>query len=225
MIHRSGLGLAGLAVVAALWACLGFAQPAAAKSEQQKADEAASVVRSFLSDPNFAGLRAGLKQARGVIVLPRFEPEFWGVGGDDDAVLLVQREDGTFSHPAFYDIGHGDVVRSGWGRGGAALVLVMSDRALEVLMNAFSDVRVGTHLTITTGASGNAPLPQGMDLISFARSYQGYSGGSIAGIDLQVDKGGNQNYYGYGANPRAIALENRFRNPGGDNLRNALIGR
>jgi lipid-binding SYLF domain-containing protein len=206
-------------------AWIGLAGPAAAKSEQQKCDEAASVVRSFLSDPNFAALRNGLRQARAVIVVPRFEPGFWGIDGDDDALLLVQREDGSFSHPAFYDIDDGSVVKGMWGRGGSVIMLVMTDRALEVLLNAFNDVRLGTHLTVAVGPAGNAPLPPNVDIVSFGRSYQGYSGGSIAGIDIEIDKGDNQDYYGYGALPRAIMIENRFRNPGADNLRNALIGR
>ena len=214
----------GLMVTAlALW--LAATAPAAAKSEQQKCDGAASVARSFLTDPNFASLKAGLRQARAVIVMARFEPGFWGVGDDDDAVLLVQREDATWSHPAFYNIGDGSVVKGLWGRGGSAMLLVMTDRALEVLMNAFKDVRIGTHLTVAVGAAGNAPLPRDVDIVSFGRSYQGYSGGSVAGIDIEIDKGDNQDYYGYGALPRAILIENRFRNPGADNLRNALIGR
>jgi lipid-binding SYLF domain-containing protein len=214
----------GLMVTAlALW--LAATAPAAAKSEQQKCDEAASVARSFLTDPNFASLRAGLRQARAVVVVPRFEPGFWGIDGDDDALLLVQREDGTWSHPAFYDIDDGSVVKGLWGRGGSVLLLVMTDRALEVLMNAFNDVRLGTHLTVAVGPAGNAPMPPNVDIVSFARSYQGYSGGSVAGIDIEIDKGDNQDYYGYGALPRAIMIENRFRNPGADNLRNALIGR
>ncbi|MCC7045141.1 MAG: lipid-binding SYLF domain-containing protein [Alphaproteobacteria bacterium] len=211
--------------LAMLLASIGLTEPAAAKSEQQKCDEAASVARSFLGDPNFAALRAGLRQARAVVIMPRFEPGFWGVGDDDDAVLLVQREDGTFSHPAFYNTGDGSVVKGMWGRGGSVMLLVMTDRALEVLLSAFSDVRIGTHLTVAVGPAGNAPLPPNFDIVSFGRSYQGYSGGSVSGIDIEIDKGDNQDYYGYGALPRAITIENRFRNPGADNLRNALIGR
>ena len=43
--------------------------------------------------------------------------------------------------------------------------------------------------------------------------------------DIEIDKGDNQDYYGYGALPRGIVIDNRYRNPGADNLRNALIGR
>jgi len=220
MIARWGMML-GLALLMAA----GLAAPAAAKSEQQIADEAAGVMRNFLNDPNFASLRNGLKQARAVIVVPRFEPGFWGIDGDDDAVLLVQREDGTWSHPAFYDIDDGAVVRGFWSRGSSLVLLVMTDRALDLLLNAFSDIRLGTHLSVTVGPSGNAPLPANIDLVSFGRTYQGYSAGSVAGIDVEIDKGDNQDYYGYGARPRGIVLENRYRNPGADNLRNALIGR
>ncbi len=212
-----------LAMLALAW--IVPAAPAAAKSEQQKCDEAASVVRSFLADPSFAALRTGLRQARAVIVVPRFEPGFWGIDGDDDAVLLVQREDGTWSHPAFYDIDDGAVVKGLWSRGSSLILLVMTDRALDVLLNAFSDVRLGTHLTVAVGPAGGAPLPANADIVSFARGHQGYSGASVAGIDIEIDKGDNQDYYGYGALPRAITIENRFRNPGADNLRNALIGR
>lgn len=210
---------------AGLLAWIGAAAPALAKSEQQKCDEAAGAVRAFLSDPNFASMRAGLAQARAIVVMPRFEPGFWGVGDDDDAVLLVQREDGTWSHPAFYNIGDGNVAKGLWARGSSAALLIMNDRALEVLLNAFKDVRMGTHLTVGVGPSGNGPLPPNVDVVSFGRSYSGYAGGSIAGIDLEIAKGNNQDYYGYGALPRAIVIENKYRNPGADNLRNALIGR
>jgi SH3 domain-containing YSC84-like protein 1 len=200
-------------------------QPAAALSEQQKVDQAASVIRSFLTDPNFAGMRAVLRQARGVVIIPKFEPGLWGVDGDDDAVLMVQREDGTWSHPAFYDIDDGSVSKGFWSRGSAVVLLVMNDRALDTLLNAYQKVRLGSQLSLTVGpVGGGAPAP-GSDLISYARTYQGYSGGSVAGADLEVDKGDNQDYYGYGANPRGIAVENRFRNGGADNLRNAMIGR
>lgn len=199
--------------------------PAMAKSEQQKVDEAASVIRSFLSDPNFAGLRQAMAQARAVMIIPRFEPGFWGVDGDDDAVLVVQREDGTWSYPAFYDIDDGSVTRGFWSRGSSVVLLVMNDRALDMLLNAYQDVRIGAHLTVAVGSAGNAAPPSGVDLVSYARTYQGYSGASVAGADLEVDKGDNQDYYGYGANPRGITIENRFRNGGADNLRNAMIGR
>jgi lipid-binding SYLF domain-containing protein len=216
---------ATLALALAALAWIGLAAPAMARSEQEKCDLAAGVVRSYLSDPNFAALRAGLRQARAVIVMPRFEPGFWGLDGDDDALLLVQREDGSWSHPAFYDIDDGAVVKGLWSRGSSAILLVMNDRALDLLLNAFNDVRIGSHLTAAVGPAGNAPLPANVDIISFGRGPGGYSGGSIAGVDIEIDKGDNQDYYGYGALPRAIVLENRFRNPGADNLRNALIGR
>lgn len=219
----------GMTFALAMLALIGLAGPlvgtAAAKSEQQKNDEAAGVVRSFLGDPNLASLRNGLKQARAIIVVPRFEPGFWGIDDDGDGVLLVQREDGTWSHPAFYDIDDGSVVKGFWSRGSSLVLLVMNDRALDLLLNAFNDVRLGSHLTVAIGPSGNAPLPPNADVISFGRTYQGYASGSVAGIDIEIDKGDNQDYYGYGALPRGIVIDNRYRNPGADNLRNALIGR
>jgi len=221
----TGFGRAWTALALAFAIGMAAIAPAAAKSEQQKIDEAASVIRGFLSDPNFAGMRNAMSQARAVVIMARFEPGFWGVDGDDDAVLLVQREDGTWSHPAFYDIDDGSVTRGFWSRGSSVVLLVMNDRALEVLLNAYEDVRIGSHMTVAVGPSGNAAPPAGADLISYARTYQGYSGASVAGADIDIDKGDNQDYYGYGANPRGITIENRFRNGGADNLRNAMIGR
>lgn len=200
-------------------------QPAAALSEQQKVDLAASIIRSFLSDPNFAGMRQALAQARAALIIPKFEPGFWGVDGDDDAVLLVQREDGTWSHPVFYDVDDGSVTKGFWSRGSSVVLLVMNDRALDMLLNAYQKVRFGSHMSLAVGPAGGGAPPAGSDLISYARTYQGYSGASVAGADVEIDKGDNQDYYGYGANPRGIAVENRFRNGGADNLRNALIGR
>jgi lipid-binding SYLF domain-containing protein len=197
----------------------------AAADEQRDVDQAAGVVQNFLADPAMASLKAGLKQARAALVIWRFEPGFWGIGDDDDALLVVQREDGSWSHPAFYDIGDGAILRGPWTRGTSVVLLIMTDRALEVLLNAHSKVRLGAHLTVAVGPSGNAPLPTGVDVVSFARDYRGYLASSAAGIDIEIDRGDNEDYYGRGANPRAIVIDNRHRHAGADRLRQAMQGR
>jgi len=69
----------------------------------------------------------------------------------------------------------------------------------------------------------DAAVPNvGADLVAFSVQQGIFGGATVQGGVINPRQGWNDAYYGGGATPRAIVLENRFRNPGAQGLKTAL---
>ncbi|WP_306391874.1 lipid-binding SYLF domain-containing protein [Telluria beijingensis] len=125
-------------------------------------DQAARVAQSMASAPKMAAL---LKRARGVYIVPHYGRAALAVGAEGGAgVLLVRRDDGGWSDPAFFNTGAiGVGLQAGAEEGPAALVL-MNQRAVD-------HFRSKNNFSISADA--------GLTILTYARIAEGSTSGDI----------------------------------------------
>ena len=111
--------------------------PADAASKAQKNAEARvtaalAVVPQIEAEPRMKQL---LQQAKGILIVPKFGRAALGVGAEGGAgLLLLKHADGSWSSPAFYDLGGLTVGLQAGGEGGAIAMVLNNDKAVNEFM-------------------------------------------------------------------------------------------
>ncbi|NBC34544.1 MAG: hypothetical protein GVY13_17850 [Alphaproteobacteria bacterium] len=211
--------------LAVLLAAGPFSPARALTSEERLVEEARLTILSMLGDPNYEIMQPYLASAEGVLILPdlyRGGFIFGAEGGE--GVLLVRREDGGWSHPAFYFMGGGSFGLQIGGQISETVLTIMTARGVDALINR--RVRVGADLSgaivaVGGGIEAGSALDLDADLYAFSRTQGLFAGLSLEGAVIHDLAGRNENYYGSGATPRAI-FSGQYSNSHADALRAAL---
>jgi len=101
-------------------------------------NDAVAVVRRMEAEPKMDNL---LQQAKGILIVPTFARAALGIGGSGGAgVLLVKRDDGKWSDPAFYNIGGINVGAQLGAESGPIAMVLNNDKAVNSFLqkNNFS---------------------------------------------------------------------------------------
>jgi len=141
--------------------------------------------------------------------------------------LLARTASGSWSDPAFYFNGEGSFGLQIGAEAGQVLFVIRNDSALNKIVNG--NVNLGADVSVAVGPYGGgaagATTPNvGADLVAFSVQEGIFGGVAIRGGVISPRQSWNEAYYGPGATPRAIVLENRFHNPGARRLKAALGG-
>jgi SH3 domain-containing YSC84-like protein 1 len=191
--------------------------------QQQVVDQATAVVQSFKAiNPS---LRAYIKQARAIIVVPNMVKAgfiFGAQGGT--GVLLVHNKKG-WSRPAFYNMGAASFGFQAGIETSQVVLLLMTDRARDAMLQN-AQVKLGAEAglavaTIGAGAEAAVTTP-GADVYAFSVSQGLFGGVAIDGGALGVNPDWDAAYYGQPLTAQQIVFQNRGRNPGQNELRGAL---
>lgn len=221
----SALFLAPLLVLALLLAAGPVSPARALTSEERMVEEARLTILSMLSDPDYEIMRPYLASAEGVLILPdlyRGGFIFGAEGGE--GVLLVRREEGGWSYPAFYFMGGGSFGLQIGGQISETVLTIMTRRGVDALINR--RVRVGADMSgaivaVGGGIEAGSALDFDADLYAFSRTQGLFAGLSLEGSVIHDLDQRNENYYGAGATSRAI-FNGQHRNPHADPLRAVL---
>jgi len=132
------------------------------QTANRRVDNAARVAQSMAAAPKMAAL---LERARGVYIIPHYGRAALAVGAEGGAgVLLVRRDDGSWSDPAFFDTGAiGVGLQAGVQEGPLAFVL-MNQRAVD-------HFRSKHNFSISADA--------GLTVITYARMAEGSTSGDV----------------------------------------------
>jgi lipid-binding SYLF domain-containing protein len=189
---------------------------------KQIVNDSVQTVHEIRQDPHFAKL---LTQAKGVFVLPSLVKGAMvvgGQGGQGGQGVLLARENGTWSDPAFLSIGSISIGAQAGGKAGPVVMPLMTDKALNdfTQANNFS-LNGNAGLTIVTySAHGQAPVGKG-DVIVWSNASGAYGGVNVSGTDITSNTNEDQNYYGHKLTTTQI-IHGHANNPQADTLRNAL---
>lgn len=124
--------------------------------------DAVGVVQTMHAD---AGMPALLARARGVFVVPTYGRAALGIGGAGGAgVLLVRRPDGTWSNPAFFDIGAISIGLQAGAEGGPIALVLLNDKAVD-------SFRKRNNFSLSADA--------GLTVVNFARMAEGSTAGDV----------------------------------------------
>ncbi|HEX9647729.1 MAG TPA: lipid-binding SYLF domain-containing protein [Alphaproteobacteria bacterium] len=201
--------------------------PAAANDAQKLVDDATSMVRAMLVDPDWQDFNSAYKRAKAVVLVPDFLKAGFVVGGAGGQCLMVARSgpDGAWSAPSFCLIGEASFGLQIGAQKSEVLMLVMTDGALERLASGNAKLGGNAGLSvglIGAGVQGATTLNLGADIYAFARSQGLYGGVALDGGWIGPDTDYNQAYYGRAVSARNILIDRRVTNPATNGLLAAL---
>src|SRR5215467_8024586 len=222
MLKRNfiSIGLLSLLVVFA------FANPVASQQSKKSADvkqsteaeratEAADVLTQIMNIPENAIPDELMARAHGIAVIPHVVKGAFGLGGQWGKGLMSQRrEDGSWSTPAFVEIGGGSFGLQ-IGVQASDVVLVFTDESgIKGLLK--SKLKLGADLSATAGPVGRK-AEVGTDVLlrsgvfAYSRSKGLFAGISLDGSVISIDDTANRRVYGKDVTGEQILLDNRAK--------------
>ncbi|MGQ9427119.1 lipid-binding SYLF domain-containing protein [Gilvimarinus sp. F26214L] len=180
----------------------------------------AEVLREMKSDPD---LRHLLEESHGVLVVPNYASAALVIGAAGGDAVLLLRQGGEWTHPAFYHLGSLSAgLQLGIEAGSMAMVLT-SDRALDSFTkdNNFSLSADAGFSVIEWSARARGELTATADLILWMDT-DGLLGELALGLNNLIwDSGANREYYGRDVDPERV-LRQGVASPNAHLLANAL---
>jgi lipid-binding SYLF domain-containing protein len=212
----------------ALAAMAGGTAAKAAPPQQELIEKAALTAESLVNDPSLPSLRATLKDAKGVLVVPSLIKGGFILGAEGGSgVLLARNAQGVWSDPAFYTLGAGSIGLQAGVQDSEVVLVIVTEKGLNAILD--KPFKIGADGSIAVGPMGGAGIAAGTtaglgaDIYSFSRTRGIFAGLSLDGTAIVKRDSWNVAYYGKGATPRGILIERRFNNPGATRLRQALL--
>lgn len=212
------VSLAALFLFASLFAVPSSAQQVTEEDLAQRVTKAQFAFRDFERDPRMTWFRQNVRYAKGLLIMPvlvRGGFFFGGSGGR--GVLLAQDAAGTWSYPAFYDVGAASFGLQFGAAGGQVILMIMTDRGLRRFLN--DKFQLGADASISVGPEGIGAKAEIFDIFSFSRVKGIFAGLTVEGGVVVVNRADNQTYYGQTKiSPRDILLRRKHKNPQADDL-------
>ena len=213
-------------VVAAMLVVLAIAPAIGAEDVKPRAliDYARLTVDNFIADPDMTWVRAHMKDAKGVLIMPRLGKGAFMVGGSGGRAVLLARDEktGNWGEPVFYSLGSVSFGFQIGGQTSEVILMVMRQRGLERLYT--SSVKLGADFSVAAGPVGIGAAAKGVtaDIVSFARARGAFAGGSLEGAVITVTDTWNSAYYGKPVRPVDILVTRAVSNPHSAELQKAL---
>ncbi len=212
-------------VVLGLNACAGG--PPATGETQSLVDRSTLAVQELLGgDHDVLNAQSQLRQARAVMVCPRlFRAAFIG-GGEGGTCVLVGRDGaGSWSSPAFFGMGSGNIGFQVGIQDAQTMLIIRSDRALNAVLNG--QFKFGADASIAVAhlggsVEGATTTNLGADIIAISRARGLFAGIALEGTMLNARPEWNESYYGREFTARQIVVNMAAHNPGADPLRSVL---
>ncbi|MGH6893065.1 MAG: lipid-binding SYLF domain-containing protein [Dongiaceae bacterium] len=221
MLTRRSLMLAGLAAPATL---LDARLARALTQQQELIDKSRITFEKLITSVEFGELPGYMKRAKAAMIFPELYKGGFILGAEGGYGLLSVRHDG-WSQPAFYDLAAGSLGLQIGGQVSEVVFTIMSDKALNAVLD--DQLKFGGDMSIAVG-----PIGKGIgadtttnfqaDVYSFAKTAGLFGGVSFEGAGIIKKDEWNRAYYGQGATPRGIVMENKFKNPNTQGLLGSL---
>jgi lipid-binding SYLF domain-containing protein len=180
-----------------------------------RAAESAKVLTEIMNIPENAIPEELMARAHGMAVIPHVVKGAFGLGGQWGKGLMSQRrEDGSWSTPAFVEIGGGSFGLQ-IGVQASDVILVFTDESgIKGLLK--SKLKLGADASATAGPVGrkaevgtDALLRSGV--FAYSRSKGLFAGISLDGSVIAIDDTANRRVYGKDATGEQILLDNRVK--------------
>ncbi len=214
------------ALAALIVLTMGLAAPAALADDQQAlVDRARITVESFAGDAKMAPMRALLKRAKAVLVVPQMLKAGFILGGAGGSGVLLARGQRGWSAPAFFNLGAGSIGLQIGAQSSEVVLLMMTERALDAVLH--NRVKLGAELSAAAGPQGvgreTATTTNLRDEVySYSRNKGLFAGASVEGAVIQPDADANKAYYGKAVTPQDIILKRAVSKRDAAALRAAL---
>jgi len=181
---------------------------------------------SMSNDTNYPQLKRYIKLGKAVLIIPSQLKAAFIVGAQGGSGVLVARDiNGVWGYPAFYTAGAGSLGLQIGFQNSETVLVIMTDKGLNAIIN--NQVKLGADASVALGpvgigASGATTTAVGADIVAFSRNEGLFAGGSIDGSVVVKRDDWNSEFYGPGATPRGIVLDQKFSSPKADRFRESL---
>ncbi|HYB08829.1 MAG TPA: lipid-binding SYLF domain-containing protein [Alphaproteobacteria bacterium] len=212
-----------------LVAFIGFAAstPVRADTDAESLLERARLTYvSMYNDTNYPQLKRYINLGKAVLIFPGQLKAAFIVGAQGGSGVLVARDiNGVWGYPAFYTAGAGSLGLQIGFQSSETVLVIMTEKGLDAIIN--NQVKLGADASVAIGpvgigAQGATTTAVGADIVAFSRNEGLYAGGSIDGSVIVKRDDWNSEFYGPGATPRGIVLEQKFSTPKADRFRESL---
>ncbi|MCW9035237.1 MAG: lipid-binding SYLF domain-containing protein [Rhodospirillales bacterium] len=207
---------------------MGFSEAKAEEPSetQELVDLAKFAVNNVLSEPNFSSALKLMKDAQGLLIVPRMLKAGFVIGGEGgNGVLLVKGANSEWSYPAFYTLAAGSVGLQIGVKDSQVLFIIRSRKAVDAILK--DQFKLGGEVSVTAGTlggglSGSTTSSMGADIVSYALARGAFGGGSFEGAVIGKRTDFNKAFYGKEVSPAEILFHNTVSNPKADDLRAAI---
>jgi len=189
-------------------------------------EDARQTFEHFKTAPDAKDFNDMLPRAAGVAIFPAVYKAGFFVGAEGGNGLVIGRDaNGNWGYPAFYVLGGGSFGLQIGAQQSAIVLVIRSRKALQAVikhqgkLGPDAGVAVGW---VGAGLEGAVTSNLGLDIVGFSTARGLYGGLSLEGSALVRRNDYNSEFYGTGATPEQIILENKYKNAKADGLRAAL---
>lgn len=159
----------------------------------EEVKDARNVVMKMKTDPDVVNL---LDRSRGVFIVPDYGRGAVVVGGSGGQGVLLAQQNGSWSGPAFYNVGSISLGLQAGATAGQIAMILMTDKAVNSFKgnNTFSlDSKAG--ITIANySARGKASIGTS-DVVLWSDTEGGFVGASVGATAISADEDANLAYY------------------------------
>ncbi len=199
-------------------AVLGAAAPLRAAGEAERIVERARIVLAeMLDDPDYAQLEVYLKNAHGVVIVPRLLRGGFILGGQFGRGVLLVRDpkSGGWSDPIFVTVAGGSLGLQVGGQAMDMVMTVMNRPTVKKMVEG--ELKIGVDASgalgpVGAGIGAATTTNFGKDIYVFAKNIGLYAGMSLEGTVIVPDVDRIEEYYGRRVHPNAI-LRGEVSNP------------
>jgi SH3 domain-containing YSC84-like protein 1 len=202
-----------------------FITPALAQTDEQVViDGARKTLADLRHDKAFGNASRLLRQARAVMIVPKLIKGGFIVGGEGGEGVLMVRNDGHWSDPAFYAIGAASFGLQAGLQQSEMILLVMTQKGVEGLLHdqfkigAQAGISVATLGSGVEGAIGGATPP---DIVVWSSSTGLYGGLTLDGSIIRPQPDHDAQFYGRPLSTRDV-LYGKVQSAKGNELRRDL---
>lgn len=199
------------------------------KETDQILNQAATTWQNFMQDPDMAGFRDHVKQAKGVLIIPRLVKGAFLFGLEGGNGVLFVRDDNTevWSEPAFYETSTASFGLQAGAESSEAILIVQTVKGIESLLS--NSFKLGGEVSAAvgnkgSGMEGSTSANLGKDFVTYSRSKGLFAGASFEGASIRTRDDLNKAYYGSAVRPSDIVLVRKIEaNPRSKQLREAVV--
>jgi SH3 domain-containing YSC84-like protein 1 len=188
-----------------------------AGDNQTVVDHSVGTLQDLRHDKEFGNARELLHRARAVLIAPRLFKAGFFVGGEGGSAVLLVRGPGGWSSPAFYTIASASFGLQIGAQTSELVLFVMSDRALQALMQDKFKIGANAGIAVATLGSdveGATTTHAGADIVAWASSSGAYAGISLNGSVVEPSRDDDAAYYGRPLTSSDIVLRRAVRSRG-----------
>ena len=183
-------------------------------------DQAEATLKNFMGDPDMKWFASHLKDAKGVLIVPKLAKGafIFGVEGGNGVMLARDEKGNAWSEPVFYETSAISFGLQAGAQSQEAIVLIMTSKGVDSLLS--NKVNLGVDGSVAIGPKGmGTDMDLMSDFVTFTRAKGLFAGVSFDGASIRTRDDLNTAYFGENVRPSDIVVAHKAKpNPNSKEL-------